>query len=228
MTRHVRRPLALSGVGAVLAALVAVLVVANGPAQRIAVAIAVGGMTVLAVGLELRDRGYGLTGTGLALVGVVGLPAGLGWGFATVRGLSPRIELLPALVGLYVLVLGLGSAVAGWERWFTNAGTGSVLVAVFFSGFVHDASTQALLVGTAATVVAWDLSEQAINMGEHVGRQARTWPVELAHVTGAVVVAAAGVGGAIAIGGANITGLPLVGLAGMLVAGVALATALSL
>lgn len=77
-----------------------------------------------------------------------------------------------------------------------------------------------------STVVAWDVGEQSINMGEHLGRQAHFWPVEVAHGDAGAIVGLVGVMIALVIGGANVSGHPLLGLAALLSAGVVLALAL--
>lgn len=225
-TGHTARPLAVSGGLSVLAGLLAVLLVANGPAQVTAIGIALVGLAGIAVGVEVHHRDYPLVGALLTIGGVAGVLVALGWGVALTRAISSKLELLPGLVGLFVLVLGLVAVRPGYERWFVSAGTGVILVGVFFSGFVSGAATVALLAATAATVVAWDLGEQAVNLGEQLGRQARTWPVEVVHGSVGALVGGVGVVFAVGIGGAGIRGLPLVGLAMLLAAGVVLATAL--
>lgn len=225
-TRYTPRPLPISSALSVLAGLFAVFLVANGPIQLTAIGIAAVGLVALALGLEIRYRGFPVGGALLALAGTAAFLAAFGWGATLPRDISSKLELLPGLVGLLVLVLGLSSAKPGYERWFVGAGAGAVLIGVFFSGFVSGASTLALLLATVATVVAWDTGEQAINMGEHLGRGARTWPVELAHGGVGGLVGVGGVVVALVMGGANVSGLPLVGLAALLGAGVVLAIAL--
>jgi hypothetical protein len=226
MTQHIRRPLTISSGLAVAAGLLAVLVVANGPAQLPAIGITVAGLTGIAVGMEMRHRDYPVIDALIAVGGIAGVFAGLGWGVAVTRDIGPKLELLPGLVGLFVLVLGLASVKPGYERWFVSVGAGAILLGVLFSGFIKDASAVMLLIATAATVVTWDLGEQAINMGEQLGRQARTWPIELAHGSAGVLVGGFGVVFAIVVGIMNVQGLPLVGLVALLVAGMVLATAL--
>lgn len=223
---HTARPLVVSGVLSTFAGLVAVLLLANSPAQLTAVVLAVGGLAGVGLGFELRHRGYPLGGGLLAIAGTAGVLAAIGAGAALPREISARLELLPGLVGLFVLVLGLSSVKPDYERWFVSAGAGAMLVGVFFTGFTNGAPAVALLGATVATVVAWDVGEQAINMGEHLGRGAHSWPVEVAHAGVGALVGAVGVGFALAIGGANVQGLPLVGLAALLLAAVVLATAI--
>lgn len=226
MTRHVSRPLAVSGGISVLAGLTAVLFVADGPAQRVALGIGLVGLAGIAVGLESLHRDHVLFGVVATTGGVAGVLGALWWGATRTAGISPKLELLPGVLGLVVLVLGLVSTFPDYERWFVIAGTGTILLGVFVSGLLYDASVKALLAGTAATVVAWDFGEQAVNMGEQVGRQARTWPVELVHGSGGVVVGGVAVLLAVVIHDVGVSGLPLAGLSILLGAAVVLTAAL--
>lgn len=226
MTDHVARPLAVSAGLSVFAALLAIVFIANSPGQLIALLIAVVGVGILALGLEAWHRGYRLVAILPLLVGVAGVLVGLGWVIVGTRGNTPKLELLPGILGLAVLVVGLAAAPRRFERVLMNAGTALLLLGVFLSGLVAGASPVALLAATGATIVAWDCGEQAINLGEHVGRQARSWPVEVAHGGGAALVAGVGVVVTSVVFGAGISGLPLVGLTTLLGSLVVLGTAL--
>lgn len=226
MTARSSRPLPVSGALSVLAGLVAVLFVANGPGQRFALATAVLGVVALALGVEATHRGHVLLGTVTASGGLAVVLVALLLSVTRTGTIIAKLELLPGIVGLAVLGLGVASAVPGRERWFVNAGTGAILLSVFVSGLLYDASVLALLAGTAATVVAWDSAEQSINMAEQVGREARTWRVEVVHGGGAVLVAGAAVGLAAVVNGVGVSGIPLAGLSVLLGAGVVLSVAL--
>lgn len=219
------RPLAGSAALSVLAAVVAVALVADGPAQRAVLLTALVGLAGVAGGGELAHRGRGPSAwlVGLGGAGVVLLALVLG--IARAAG-GARLELLPGVVGLAVLTAGLAAVLPGRERHFVTAGTGAVLLGVFASGVVSGAPAPRLLAATVATVVAWDLGEQAVNMGEHVGREARTWPVELVHGAASVLVGATAVAAALLVYGADVTGLPLAGLSALLGAALVLATTL--
>jgi hypothetical protein len=83
-----------------------------------------------------------------------------------------------------------------------------------------------LLVSLAAAIVAWDAGEQAINVGEQLGRTARTWPSEVVHSLGSTVYGALSVGTAVVLFQADVTGLPLESLLLLLAAAVVLMVAL--
>lgn len=225
-TGYTARPLPLSFGLSVVSGVFAVLMVANGTLQVQAIGLAAIGLTGLAIGLEIRHRGFPAGAALLGLGGLAAVIAAIGMGLVLPRSVSARLEVVPGLLGLLVLVVGLSSVKPGYERWFVSVGTGAILLAVYVSGFLNDASTIQLLLATVLTVVAWDVGEQSINMGEHLGRRARTLPVELAHAGAGAFVGLVGVAIALVIGGANVSGLPLLGLAALLGAGVVLALAL--
>lgn len=225
-TGHTSRPLPISGGLSFVAGIGAVLFVAHSRPQLVVLGIVLGGLGAIAVGVEARHRSYGLVGSLLAIVGFVVVLAGIGRATTLSTGISPTLEVLPGIVGLVLLVLGLGAALPGYERWFVSAGTGAILLSVFVGGLVYDASAPALVAGTAATVFAWDLGEQAINAGEQIGRQATTWEVELAHAGVTLFVGLVSVIVAISIYSVSVNELPVVGLWTLFGAGVVLAALL--
>jgi hypothetical protein len=83
-----------------------------------------------------------------------------------------------------------------------------------------------VVLSAATTLVAWDLGDHAVTLGDQLGRRATTWRLELLHAAGAIAVAAvgAGVGSLLFVGGAG--GQPLGALVALLVGTVALLTVL--
>lgn len=127
------------------------------------------------------DRGPTETSTGIAFgsLGVASLAAGLG---------QP-------------LVFGFGAvafvALALSYR-YGSRGLLTVGVAVLFAGELLAGALGGrplpLLLAVAATVVAYDCMENAISMGEQLGREADTERAELAHAAGSGTVAVLSVG----------------------------------
>lgn len=220
--RAVHRPTRFGAVIAVAAGALAVgLVASDGPQLR-ALAVELVGLVVVAVGVEFRHRGHRLDGAVIALVGGAVAAGGLVAGVTDVPSLSGRVELLPGMVGLALLVAGVSGLRSGWERHFVTAGTGLILTGAAGSGVVLGTGPLELLASVVATVVAWDVAEQSINLGEQVGRAAETRRVEVLHGLGGVGVGAVGVGLAVVIDRAAVSGVPLAALAALLVAGVIL------
>lgn len=224
--RAVHRPTLLGGATSVAAGVLAVALVASAGPQLRALGIEVVGLVAVAVGIELRHRDHGLVGAVVALGGVGIAVAAMLAGSAGVSSLAERVELLPGMAGLVLLVAGVAKLRSGWERHLVTAGTALILVSAVGSGVVLETASVPLLASVVATVVAWDVGEQAINLGEQVGRQAETRSVELVHGLGAVAVGAVAVGLAVVVQGNAITGIPLAALAALLGAGVVLMLAL--
>lgn len=116
-----------------------------------------------------------------------GLAVGAG-GLAVAAAASPAA----APFGVAGVVMLLFGVLRGSRRAVT---AGALLV---FGGVVAaglgDAPAASLLVGTAAAVIAWDLGEHAINVGEQLGRAASTRNGELVHAANSTLVAVASVG----------------------------------
>jgi hypothetical protein len=83
-----------------------------------------------------------------------------------------------------------------------------------------------LLVGTAATVVAWDVGQNAVGLGEQLGQEAETTRAELAHIGATLVVGGVTVGVAYGLYQVAGSGQPLPALVMLLVAALVLTTAL--
>lgn len=224
MTTH--RPSPLSAVLSVLAGAVAVGLLATTSAQRAALLLVLVGLGPLAAGLELRRRGHRLLGVVLGATGLGLVAFGLVRGVRRTAQFSQTVELLPGVVGLTLLVLGLGPLWKGRERLLFSAGTGLLVVAVVTSGAVYEADTLSLLLAGVLTVVAWDLAEQSVNLGEQVGRDASTTAVELVHGGGTLAVGGVAIALTRGISDANVSGLSLLVLGGLLAAAFTLAVAL--
>lgn len=224
---HTDRPHTVSGGLSVLAGVMAVLFVAHGVGQMGALVIALGAAGVVAVGAGAAARGHRGVAIVLGAAGALGVATALGWAVVETQTVETRIEVLPGLVGIALLVGGVTAAVRGYERWFVSVGAGLVLATVVVSALVEHAPTAALLGATAATYVAWDCGEHAINLGEQVGRQARTWKTELVHGGAGVVVGGVGVVLAVVFSLLGVSGLPLLGLVTLLAAALVMVAALS-
>lgn len=224
VTTH--RPTPTSAVLSVAVATLAMWLIATGAGQRFGLLVTVAGLLPLAAGLELRHRGQFLLGVVLVAIGVGTVAGGIALGGQRAAQFSQVVELLPGLLGLGVLVLGLAPLRHGRERLLLAAGTGLVLGSVLTSGVVYETDTGTLLTAGVLTVLSWDLAEQAVNLGEQLGREARTYPVELVHGGATLAVGGIAVFLTQAIAGANVTGLSLLVLGGLLAAAFTLVAAL--
>lgn len=93
--------------------------------------------------------------------------------------------------GLLVLLLGLTRG----SRRAVTIGSFVIFLGVLAGGAIG-ADTPAVLVAVVAVVLGWDWGENAINVGEQLGREADTRSGELAHAASSLLIGA----GAAALG----------------------------
>lgn len=162
-------------------------------------------------GRDLDRRPSG-TGTALALLAAV----------VVVAALTPAGAGLPIAAGGLVVL-----AVALYRASPALLGGGATLqfVGVLVGGLAG-APPEPVLVAAAGTVVAWDVGEHALVLGDQLGRTARTDRAELVHAAASASVAAVGAGLAyLAFVGVD-RGQPTLALVLLLLGGVILAAAL--
>lgn len=220
------RPLVLSSFLAIVAGAVAVALVATTGSQTRALLVEFVGLVLLWAGVDAARRGLSVLGGLMAVAGFGTVLLALGLGFSGTTTFSATAELIPGMLGLLGLVLGVADVRDGWGRPLVTGGAALLLVGVVTSGVVYGADAVPLLVATAATVLAWDLGEQAINMSEQVGRTARSWGVELFHGGASAFVGGSTVVAALAIRGIQLGHVPFAGLLVLLGAAVVLTVAL--
>lgn len=119
------------------------------------------------------DRSPSRTSAGIALV------AG---GVAITVVSSPTATLIGG-TGVVLLLIGV---VQGWRR-AVSVGSFIVFLGIVYAG-LQDAPPEELLLAGASTVIAWDVGEQSINVGEQLGRAASTARGELVHTASSTVV----------------------------------------
>jgi len=128
---------------------------------------------------------------------------------ATVNRVPPRTSTIIALVAALIVCVtalrsigfvpaGLGLAImgaglAGGRRSLVTVGAAGQLVALFITG-AAGVGTARVLVGIAAGVVAWDVAQHAVGLGEQIGRDAPSRRAELVHAGTSLGVAASTAG----------------------------------
>jgi len=220
-----RSPVRSGGLLALVVGAFAVGAVADADGQLVALAVELLALLAATYGVwRLRD-GDRLLGVPLAVAGGFGVPAAMAYGVVSASRATQVVELVPGMVGLGLLALGVLPVRRRWSRWLVAAGAIAIGVGVVGSGIVRGAGQLRLLAGLALAVVAWDAAEQAINLGEQVGRHAGSAVVVGTHVAWSLGVGAVGVAAASGIYTVDVTGLPLVGVGLLLTATVAISTA---
>ncbi|KTG09466.1 hypothetical protein AUR64_16965 [Haloprofundus marisrubri] len=217
----VRKPALLSSTLALLVAAAATVHVTD--VTVAAVALVAGGVLVTGVGATLQSRRETVlrwvvvaAGVGVSLVGVA-------IGASEASGPGALVRTLPSLLGVLVVGLALAPVRNSGSRGLLKAGAALLFLTVLVSGLLDPETLEPLLVGTVATVLVYDLGEQAINVGEQLGRSAETKSLEATHAAGSVGVGVLTVflGGEIATlgsGGLSLSALVLVVVAVLLLA----------
>lgn len=101
--------------------------------------------------------------------------------------LSRPVGLAPAALGVLALAAGLS---LGARRGVTLGAVG-LFGGVLLAG-AQGGGPEALVLGLLGTVVAWDVGEHAVGLGEQLGREATTTRSELVHAAASLAVGAAG------------------------------------
>ncbi len=86
-------------------------------------------------------------------------------------------------LGIIIFTLGLVSS----SRKILSIGTVFLFIGIIAGG-IFQTSTEQLLVGMTAVVLSWDTGEHAINVGEQLGRNAKTQRAELSHFANSTLV----------------------------------------
>ncbi|ELZ91914.1 hypothetical protein C440_16419 [Haloferax mucosum ATCC BAA-1512] len=143
-------------------------------------------------------------------------------GFATLSlAFAAEMAAAGALVATVVLAAGL---VRGSRRVLDAAG-GLFFLSLAIGG-VSGPGPESLLLAAIASILAWDLGENALSVGDHLGREADTTRLEVVHAATTLVVLTVGAGvvygiAAVASGGQPIAAVVLLVLGAVaLVSGV--------
>ncbi len=223
--RLVRHPVRISSGLAFVAGVLAVSIVADADVQRQILAIAVASISTFAIGGLVWRRGLSVLGVAAALAGTAGVLFALVQAVTRPAFFTQQIELVPGLLGLWVLVAALVPIRLGWERALVDTGTGLIFVTVLIGGVVQGISFAMILAAGILTILAWDAAENAISVGGQLGLGAPTIRGELVHCTASCVVATGAIGLVYLVNGLGIDELPFTALLALLIAGVALAVA---
>lgn len=104
----------------------------------------------------------------------------------------------PVLLTVSVGMLAFGAGVVRGSRGWLAVGGMGLFAGMLLAGLI-ETSPVFPLVGTAATLIAWDVGEHAIGVGEQLGREADTRRQELAHAGLSVCVGGIGLGTALVV-----------------------------
>ncbi len=155
-------------------------------------------------------------------------PSRTGTSLALLSGVVAVLAMTPTAAGALLGAVGLLALAAGLYRpapWLLGAGATALFGGVLVAG-TFGLPPEPQLVAAGATVVAWDVGDNAIGLGDQLGRAADTTRAEVVHAAASTAVAAVGAGLAyLAFVGVD-RGQPAIALVLLLFGAVLLAAAL--
>jgi hypothetical protein len=197
------------------------------PVQLVPILVESIGLLVLALGAATRGRGYRRVGPGIMFAGSLVIMGAVGASVAFPGSIYLRALLCLGTLGVATLLFGVLPVRAKWSRQLVTLGAIFLFGGVVLSGVVYEASLR--LVGAVVTMLlAWDAGEQAISLGEQVGRYADMRSVELVHLVGSTATGVVAIVVAAATYRFGVTEIPPLGLGFLLAAVLVLAVAIAL
>lgn len=141
--------------------------------------------------------------------------------------------LTSAPLSVFALPLGLGGFAVFFAALFGSGsrsllwvGTVGIFAGAVVAGAMAAAPPALLLTSVAAMVLAWDIGQNAISVGEQLGRGAATWRIEVVHAAASTVAAVLMVVATYAVFWIGTGGQPITALLLLLAAGLLLTWAL--
>lgn len=158
-------------------------------------------------------------------------PARLTGGLAVTTGVLAAVpaatvapmSLVAGIIGLVLVAAGVGLD-RGRQRLVTLGA--AVLFSAVLAAGATGAPVEVLLLGGTASILAWDFGQNAISVGEQLGRESRTTRAEVVHAAGSTIVAALTAGVGYAIFRIASGGQPIVALVFLLIAVIVLVSTL--
>jgi hypothetical protein len=158
--------------------------------------------------------------------GVAGAVVAVGYGGSLLSRPENVARMVVAGAGVLCVAAGVVPFRGEGSRRLLRAGTGLLFLTVLAAGLLQVVAVEPLLMSTAALLVGFDLGDNAVGLGEQLGRGAETLSVELSHGAVSLGVGAVAVGAGLVVPSIGTGGLSLSGLLLLLVALVGLSLAL--
>lgn len=203
------RPTVPSAAVAVALAAGVVLTLGGDEAVLTALAIQGGGLLAVGGGTALHRRGYRVPGIVLGILGGGVVAAAVAVFVSESETLSATLRFLPGLLGLPLVVAAVLPIRGHGSYNLVKLGTGGVFLSVVLSGLFLAVGDTRMLLAAVATIVAWSAAENAISVGEQLGRGATAWRLEAVHIVGCALVGLAGVAAITLVRRVAATGLSL-------------------
>jgi hypothetical protein len=188
------RPARLSGAAAVLlgmTALAAVAVVGDLDGSGIVwgtLFVESIGIGLLALGRGLRTDEKETLGLALTAGGLVVVLVAFVLAVTEPTQMGVRLWLLVGTAAAFLVAVAVVPVVDRRSRQLLKVGSVLLFFSVLLGGLVALGPLSTLLVGAVAALLVWDLGENAVSIGEQLGRNAPTTRLELTHLAASLFV----------------------------------------
>lgn len=170
--------------------------------------------TFLLLGSSIaQQRGSRVWNRLLLLIGSSIVCIALGLGFVFPGSLINRVAFLGGLLGPVLLILAVYPLRPAWSRPTAGFGTALLVSSVLIRGWLGQIGQIQLLGAVVMAVLAWDGAEQAIALGNDVGRGARTLGVVILHTISSLTVGIVAIIITTGVYGTTPTSIPLLAVA---------------
>lgn len=213
-----KKPARTSSVLAVAFATIALVLSSDSAATRVPIAVEIVGLVVAGAGSAASARGHRTAGRPVVVVGAALALASIPVAVLTIEGEGLVVALVPGLVGVFALTMGLLPVRGNGSRLLVRSGAALVFLSVLAAAVFRLTPMGGLLAAAVSTILAWDVGDNAIGLGEQLGTSATTRRPEVVHLVGSGVVGVVGVGAAVAVGGVSVPGASLEAFVLLLVA----------
>lgn len=183
-----KRPSHASGGIALLAGLCTTWISTSHSLQLIIVGIEAVGTVILLASSVARQRESHVWQLLLVFTGSSIVSIAIGLSVVFPGSLIDRGAFISGMLGPVLLILAVYPLRTTWSRPIAGIGTTLLLSSVLIRGWLEQIGQIHLLGAVMMTLLAWDAAEQAITLGNDVGRGARTAVVSITHTIGSLTV----------------------------------------
>jgi hypothetical protein len=160
------------------------------------------GIGLLALGRGLQTEGKRLPGVALVVGGLLVVLVAFGLAAVEPRRMGVRLWLLVGMSAAFLVAVVVVPVVERRPRQLLKVGSVLLFFSVLLGGLVSLGPLSTLLVGAVAALLVWDIGENAVGIGEQLGRTAPTTRIEVTHLAASLLV-----GGVAVVAGLAVSGL---------------------
>lgn len=208
-----KQPSPESGGIAILVVFCAAGLSTSHPLQVSIVGVEAMGAFLLLGGWVVRDREGRGSGYVFYLAGSLLVSLALGMSVVFPGEPIERAALVAGTVGPAIVLLAVSPLCTSCSHSLTGLGTSLLMGGVMIRGWLEQIGQLHVFVAVVMTILAWDTAEQAITLGNDVGRDARTVLVTITHTVGTLSIGAFAILVTAGVYGVTPATIPVVGLA---------------